>query len=203
MGQVAAISTGGTGALPPKLSDHRCPLRTEGEQLPGRVWGLTVLPVTLALLPACGTTPETSDPTSTSHSATTTTTTTAIAAPPRTEKWIDLDVGDCLADPPPSDPSVVAVTLVDCTTPHMAEVFFRGALTVNTAIPEVAGRECDAQFPKYTGQSVDASGLAVTYLVDSNQDRTTIDPTAGPAPSYVICLLADANGRPLTHPARR
>ena len=134
----------------------------------------------------------------------TTTATTAVAAPPTTsaKKWIDLDIGDCLADPPPTDPSVVTVAIVGCATPHMSEVFYRGALTVNTAIPEVAGRECDAQFPKYTGKAVDASGLAVTYLVDSNQDRTTIDPTIGPAPSTVICLLADAVGRPLTGSAR-
>jgi hypothetical protein len=136
---------------------------------------------------------------------TTTTTMTAVAAPPMAsaKKWIDLDVGDCLADPPPTDPSVVTVAIVGCQTPHMSEVFYRGALTVNSAIPEIAGRECDARFPKYTGQAVDSSGLATTYLVDSNQDRTTVDPTTGPAPSTVICLLANADGRRLTGSARR
>lgn len=178
------------------------------------VWGLAV--ITLAALPACERPADQSGDagsTSTSRPAITTTTTapTAAAAPPtasastpaENKKWIDLDVGDCLADPPPTDPSVVTVAIVGCATPHMSEVFFRGALTVNTAIPEVAGRECNAQFPKYTGDALDASGLAVTYLVDSNQDRTTIDPTAGPAPSSVICLLAAANGQPLTGSARR
>jgi hypothetical protein len=172
------------------------------------VWGLTTLLSALAVLPACGGATKSSGETTPSTLATTTTTTSAVAAPPttsatRTAKWVDLDVGDCLADPPPSDPSVVTVALVDCATPHMAEVFFRGPLTVNAAIPEVANPACSAQFPKYTGQSVDARGLAVTFLVDSNQDRTTIDPTTGPAPSYVICLLQDANGRPLTASARR
>ncbi len=168
------------------------------------LWGLTLAGV--AVLSACDTAADQAGESSASRSAApSTTTTTSVAAPATTtaKKWIDLDVGDCLADPPPTDPSVVTVTVVGCTATHMSEVFFRGALTVNSAIPEVAGRECDAQFPKYTGQAVDASGLDVTYLVDSNQDRTTIDPTAGPAPSTVICLLADANGRPLTAPARR
>ena len=172
------------------------------------MWGLTTLLSALAVLPACGGATNSSGETTPSTLATTTTTTSAVAAPPttsatRTAKWVDLDVGDCLADPPPSDPSVVTVALVDCATPHMAEVFFRGPLTVNAAIPEVANPACSAQFPKYTGQSVDASELAVTFLVDSNQDRTTIDPTTGPAPSYVICLLQDANDRPLTASARR
>ena len=173
------------------------------------MWGLTTLLSllsALAVLPACGGATESSGETTPSTPAATT---SAVAAPPTTsatrtaKKWVDLDVGDCLAGPPPSDPSVVTVALVDCATPHMAEVFFRGPLTVNAAIPEVANPACSAQFPKYTGQSVDASGLAVTFLVDSNQDRTTIDPTTGPAPSYVICLLQDANGRPLTASARR
>jgi hypothetical protein len=143
-----------------------------------------------------------------STSQPTTTTTTAIAAPlpnpgPRTEKWIDLAVGDCLTDIPQVDLGDVAVTIVDCAAVHKAEVYFRGALTVNAAIPDVANRECGAELPKYTGQSVDAGRYAVTYLVDSNQDRTTIEPTIGPAPSTVICLLQDAHGQALIGSARR
>ncbi|MFZ0832081.1 MAG: hypothetical protein WAM92_03150 [Mycobacterium sp.] len=167
-------------------------------------WG--VMLVGVVVLSACGPAADQPGKSSTTRpAATSTTTTTSVGAPATfsAKKWIDLDVGDCLADRPPTDPSVVTVTIVGCTAPHMSEVFFRGALTVDSAIPEVAGRECAAQFPKYTGQALDASGLAVTYLVDSNQDRTTFDPTAGPAPSTVICLLADANGHPLTAPARR
>jgi hypothetical protein len=39
----------------------------------------------------------------------------------------------------------------------------------------------------------------MTYLIDSNQDRTS----ANPLPSTVICLLAASNGGPLTGSARR
>jgi hypothetical protein len=40
--------------------------------------------------------------------------------------------------------------------------------------------------------------LVVSYLIDSNQDRTSNDPL----PSTVICLLQAANGGPLTGSAR-
>jgi hypothetical protein len=39
----------------------------------------------------------------------------------------------------------------------------------------------------------------VTYLIDSNQDRTSSDP----APSTIMCLLHAANGQPVTGSARR
>src|SRR5271156_7235213 len=156
----------------------------------------------LALLAACRANNVDSAPNSTSPSTATTTPatpTTAVAAPPttrnpRSEKWIDLQVGDCLAELPPSDPSVVTVTVVDCATAHAAEVYLRGPLAVNAAVADVANRECASGFPGYTGQSVDGSSFALTYLIDSDQDRTSDNP----APSTVICLLHAANGRPLT-----
>ncbi len=162
----------------------------------------------LALLSACGadrhvgsTSMSRALPTT---AATAVITTTAMAAPlttqgPRTEKWIDLQVGDCLADPVPSDPSVVTVTVVDCATAHQAEVYLRAAVAVNAAIADVANRDCDAGFPQYTGRPIDGSPFGVTYLIDSNQDRTSNNP----APSTVICLLQAANGGPLTESARR
>ena len=39
----------------------------------------------------------------------------------------------------------------------------------------------------------------MTYLIDSNMDRTG----ATPMPSTVICLLQSANGQPLTGSVRR
>ncbi|MGH3563842.1 MAG: hypothetical protein ACRDTN_19185 [Mycobacterium sp.] len=167
----------------------------------------------LVLLPACGVDgSDTSRPfTSRRASATTAaptvsaaaSTTAVTASPttqgPRTEKWIDLAVGDCLADPPPSDPSVVTVPIVDCAAAHGAEVYSRVPVAVNAAIADVANRECAAEFTRYTGRSVNDSPFTVTYLIDSNQDRTSDNP----APSTVICLLQAANGQPLTGSARR
>lgn len=125
----------------------------------------------------------------------------AAPSPPgsHTEKWIDLQVGDCVADLPPADLSRVTVTVVDCGTAHLAEVYRRAPMAVDTAIATVANRDCAAAFAPYTGQPVDRSPLSITYLIDSNQDRTGANPT----PSTLICLLQAATGQPLTGSARR
>lgn len=167
--------------------------------------GVSASLTAIALLPACSANGPTSGKTSTNRtsamtSATGATTTTAVATTQqRTEKWIDLDVGDCLAELPPADLSVATVTIVDCATAHAAEVFLRAPIGVNAAITDVANRECVVGFSQYTGRPVDGSPFAVTYLIDSNQDRTS----SNPAPSTVICLLQATNGQPLTESARR
>jgi hypothetical protein len=128
---------------------------------------------------------------------------TATAAPappgPRTVKWIDLQVGECVTDLPPADLSRVTVTVVDCATAHLAEVYLRAAMTVDTAVANVANKDCNAGFAPYTGQPVAGSAFSITYLIDSNQDRTRANPT----PSTLICLLQGANGQPLTGSAHR
>ena len=161
----------------------------------------------LALLTACdggGSHATSTSPASTTSAQTTVTTTTTVAAPPapqgpRLEKWIDLQVGECLADPPPTDPGVVTVSVVDCAVAHAAEVYLRADVEVNAAIADVADRECAAGLTRYTGQAVGGGPLVVTYLIDSNQDRTS----ANPLPSTVICVLTASNGGPLTGSARR
>ncbi|HET9877093.1 MAG TPA: hypothetical protein VFQ37_15240 [Mycobacterium sp.] len=129
-------------------------------------------------------------------------TTTATASPTtqalRSEKWIDLAVGDCLADPPPSDPGVVTVSIVDCAAAHQAEVYSRAPVGVNAAVADVANRECATGLTDYTGQSVADSPFAVTYLIDSSQNRTSDNPM----PSTVICLLRATDGQPLIGSAR-
>lgn len=131
------------------------------------------------------------------------TATGATAAPlpsgSHTEKWIDLQAGECVADLPPADGSRVDVTVIDCATAHLAEVYLRAPAAVNAAIATVANRDCAAGLAPYTGQSVDSGRFSITYLIDSNQDRTGANPT----PSTVICLLQSANGQPLTGSARR
>jgi hypothetical protein len=130
-------------------------------------------------------------------------TATATAAPApsgsRTVKWIDLQVGECVADLPPADLSRVTVTVVDCATAHLAEVYLRAPMAVDTAVADVANKDCNAGFAPYTGRSVDGSPFSITFLIDSNQDRTGANPT----PSTVICLLQAANGQSLTGSAHR
>ena len=113
--------------------------------------------------------------------------------------WFDLDVGDCLADPPPVDPTVITVAVVDCAAPHQAEVFLRAPMAVNTAIADVIDRTCGAGLSTYTGHSVGDGSFSLTYLIDSNQNRTS----SNPDPSTVICLLEAPGGGPLATSARR
>lgn len=162
----------------------------------------------LTLLAGCGAggshAPSPTPTTTASAVAITTTTPAVVAAPPalpasRTEKWIDLQIGDCLADLPPSDPAVVTVSVVDCAHEHAAEVFLRADLEVNAAVADVADHQCGAGLTQYTGQPVRGGPFTVTYLIDSNQDRTS----ANPLPSTVICLLQSSAGGPLTGSARR
>jgi hypothetical protein len=157
------------------------------------------------LLPACGANAGNSGTTSTSRAAGTSTTNEAVApsppaAGPRTEKWIDLDVGQCLADLPQVDLGAVTVTVVDCATPHTAEVYFRGPMWVDTTVPDVANRDCGKALPDYAGRPIGAP-YTMTYLVDSDQDRTSDNPNT--APGTLICLVEDASGRHLTGSARR
>lgn len=126
---------------------------------------------------------------------------TATAAPTisHPEKWIDLQVGECVADLPPIDLSRVTVTVVDCATAHLAEVYLRAPLAVDKAVAIVANKDCNDGFAPYTGRPVAGSPFSITFLIDSNQDRTGANPT----PSTVICLLQAANGQPLTGSAHR
>lgn len=124
---------------------------------------------------------------------------TVPARPARTAPWIELQPGDCLAGPPPTDPAEVTVTIVDCATAHAAETYLRAELPVDAAVSDTATAQCEAGFARYTGAALPGSGYAIAYLIDSEQDRTSNNPY----PSTVICLLQNAQGQPLTGPARR
>ena len=107
---------------------------------------------------------------------------------------VDLQPGDCLAEPPPTDPAVVMVTVVDCAGPHQAEAFLRAPIPVNAALTDVGNQQCAAGLAAYAG----GAPYTISYLIDSEQDRTSNNPY----PSTVICLLQDSGGRPLTGSAR-
>ena len=137
--------------------------------------------------------------TSTPSSASVTTSTTTSVAAPQPKNWFDLQVGDCLAEIPAIDLGVVTATVVDCATPHQAEVYLLAPLAVNTAIADVADQKCAEGFSRYTGHPVGGAPFTMTYLIDSNQDRTSNNPT----PSTAICFLQAKNGEPLRASARR
>lgn len=158
----------------------------------------------LSLLAACGSNTSATPSSSTSSAPPPTTTAAPLPSPvpivpvkpnARQAKWVDLQVGDCLSTPPPTDPSVVEVTLVDCSAPHIAEVFLRASVAVNDAIAGVADQRCAAGLTQYAGQD---SRYTSTYLIDSNMDRTGHTPL----PSTVICLLQSATGLSLNGSAK-
>jgi hypothetical protein len=172
------------------------------------LWGLSTSLTVIGLLAGCGSNGSSSSGSSTSETSTTTSaapaTTSTLAAPPstpaaQTKTWVDLQVGECIAEVPAVEQGAVTATIVDCAVPHAAEVFLRAPTAVNEAIADIANQECVAGLPAYTGRSVEGSPFAVTYLIDSNQDRTSNNPL----PSTVICLLQAANGQPLTESGRR
>lgn len=164
-----------------------------------------VAAVTVMVVSGCGaqaaqptpvtTTPAAPAPSSTAQS-------TPPPAPPtsaaRIAKWFELQPGDCLAGPPPTDPAVVDVTVVNCATPHLAETFLRAEIPVNAAVGETGNAQCEAGFTPYTGLALAGSPYAIAYLIDSEQDRTDNNPY----PSTVICLLQGAQGQSLTGSAR-
>jgi hypothetical protein len=132
-------------------------------------------------------------------SSSTTTVLTSPAPTTQTKNWFDLKVGDCVTEIPAIDTGVVNTTVVSCSAPHQAEVFLLAPLAVDTAIDQVAMTKCAKGFVDYTGQPFNGTSFAVTYLIDSNQDRTANNPT----PSTAICFLQAANGGPRTASARR
>lgn len=78
-------------------------------------------------------------------------------------------------------------------------MYFRQPVAVDAAVATVASQACSTGFSQYTGGSADASSFVTSYLIDSNQDRTSDNPD----PSTVICLLQAADGQPLTGSAHR
>jgi hypothetical protein len=150
----------------------------------------------LLLLSACDSGGGSSDatpatPTSTTSAPAAVTTATADGA--RMQKWIELQVGDCLVDPPPTDPSVVTVSVVDCAIPHAAEVFLRADVQVNAAIADVADRQCclhrsarrrpvrdDVPHRFQSGSDVGQSAAQHGHLPASGVERWAVDGIRAP-----------------------
>ncbi|MGO4445952.1 hypothetical protein AB4Z42_21620 [Mycobacterium sp. 2YAF39] len=170
-------------------------MRNRGVRL---AWAVT----TALTLVACGSGGQSVVATSTDETAVTSTATIAPAPPAtpesRAKDWFDLDVGDCLVALPRVDLGEVSVGLVDCTNPHAGEVFLRAPVEVDDAVADVADKQCGGAVTEYTGRAA-GDTYTVTYLIDSNQDRTS----ANPLPSTVICLLQAADGGQLTGSAKR
>ena len=168
-----------------------------GRAVAGLAVGVAVAVAASGTLAGCGR-PAATPAAAPSPAASTSASAQPLPAPsPRTVKWIDLKPGDCLAELPPTDPAVVTVTAVDCTTPHLAEAYLRANIPVDSALSGTANAQCGPGLTQYTGTATPS--YAITYLIDSDQDRTSNNPY----PSTVICLLQDARGQSLSGSAKR
>jgi len=184
----------------------------EGVNMAGQrsrmVTAIAIALIATSSLAGCGTkqsesvTTSTASPLPTATSAANATAAPTPAAPTmpaRIEKWIDLKAGDCLAGLPSTDPAVVTVTVVDCATPHLAEVYLRAAIPVDAAVTGTTDQQCQAGVTQYTGVPLTGSPYTLFYLIDSEQDRTSNNPL----PSTVICLLQGAQGQSFSTSAHR
>ena len=172
------------------------------------MWVRVLLAVGAVIVSGCS--PATRTATTTMAATTTTATTTATTAAatvttttgpptfpaPSTRNWFEFEPGDCLTALPQIELGDVAVPVVDCSAPHVAEVCLRVPVEVDAAVTGVADQKCRAGLPGFTGGR---TAYSVTYLIDSNMDRTGHTPL----PSTVICLLQNANGQPMAGSARR
>lgn len=93
---------------------------------------------------------------------------------------------------------MVIVDIVDCAKPHSAEVYLRVNIPVDAAVTGTANTQCETGLPQYTGTSSTSGQYTITYMIDSDQDRTSNNPL----PSTLICLLQSPAGKPLTGSAR-
>lgn len=93
---------------------------------------------------------------------------------------------------------IVTVTMVSCTAATRSRFTPPWAGAGDAAGTSVADRGYATQFTRYTGQSEATSLFTVTYLVDSDRDRTVDNPE----PSTVVYLLQAASGQPPTESAR-
>ncbi|BBY52623.1 putative lipoprotein LppN [Mycolicibacterium arabiense] len=154
----------------------------------------------ISWLTGCAAPPQETEATSSAAPDSPTPSTSQAMPPPApaavTKQWVDLAVGECVAEVPAVDVGIATVSVVDCATPHRAEVYLLAPVAVDAAIADVGDQACASGVDAYTGGG--RGDLSITYLIDSKQDRTG----AIPLPSTVICLLQDAGGAPLTASVR-
>lgn len=91
------------------------------------------------------------------------------------------------------------VDLVDCAKPHAAEVYLRVPIPVDAAVTGTANAQCESGLAQYTANASAAGQYLTTYMIDSDQDRTSNNPL----PSTLICLLRGTQGQALTGSAHR
>ena len=106
-----------------------------------------------------------------------------------------LEIGQCFDDPSESD-EVADVPIIECSEPHVNEVFYLFDLADGTypglsSVQTSADDGCLAQFESYVGRDYQTSELGYWALYPTSASWDQDD-------REIVCVLVDYNGATLT-----
>ncbi|MBW0118115.1 septum formation family protein [Pseudonocardia abyssalis] len=110
---------------------------------------------------------------------------------------LDLEVGQCITDETPEGEQVSSVPVVECSQPHVGEIYalpqlpdgdFPGDEAVTASAQELcAGPE----FQTFVGVPIDQTTLSVNFLIPSAETWAEDD-------REIVCIVGPADGTPAT-----
>ena len=128
----------------------------------------------------------------------------ATEADAETKSAQDLEVGDCFTDmgteTDDDGATVNTVDVVDCSAPHLYEVYKNGDIEADSfptgdAMDEKTADVCYDAYADYVGTSLDESSLMATALTPTSSSWTLGDRT-------VSCVITSQDGSDLTSSAK-
>lgn len=128
----------------------------------------------------------------------------ATEADAETKSAQDLEVGDCFTDmgteTDDDGATVNTVDVVDCSAPHLYEVYKNADIEADSfptgdAMDEKTADACYDAFESYVGTSLDSSSLTATALTPTSTSWTLGDRT-------VSCVITSQDGSDLTSSAK-
>ncbi len=128
----------------------------------------------------------------------------ATEADAETKSAQDLEVGDCFTDmgteTDDDGATVNTVDVVDCSAPHLYEVYKNGDIEADSfptgdAMDEKTADVCYDAYADYVGTSLDESSLTATALTPTSSSWTLGDRT-------VSCIITSQDGSDLTSSAK-
>lgn len=128
----------------------------------------------------------------------------ATEADAETKSAQDLEVGDCFTDmgteTDDDGATVNTVDVVDCSAPHLYEVYKNGDIEADSfptgdAMDEKTADVCYDAYADYVGTSLDESSLTATALTPTSSSWTLGDRT-------VSCVITSQDGSDLTSSAK-
>lgn len=144
------------------------------------------------------------DASSSSSASTSGSSSAATEADAETKSAQDLEVGDCFTDmgteTADDGATVNTVDVVDCSAPHLYEVYKNADIEADSfptgdAMDEKTADVCYDAYADYVGKSLDESSLTATALTPTSSSWTLGDRT-------VSCVITSQDGSDLTSSAK-